>query len=89
MSATFLVGYILASTVGGEDVLSILRQPSRWFHIAATLIFGALWWTLERHKLRYEVLDLVDTAAILFVSLLLSLMGALDDLRPSRCTPSP
>ena len=76
VSATFLVGYILASTGAGEGVLSILREPSRWFHIAATLIFGALWWTLKRHKLRYEVLDLIDTAAILFVSLLLKPHGS-------------
>ena len=81
VSAAFLVGYILASLVAGEGVLSILREPTRWFHIAETLIFGALWWTLKRRKLRYEVLALIDTAAILFVSLLLNVMEALDDVR--------
>ena len=81
VSAAFLVGYILASTMAGAGVLSVLRQPSRLFHIAATLTLGALWWTLKRHELRYSVLELMDTAAILFVSLLLSLMEALDDIR--------
>jgi serine/threonine-protein kinase len=82
VSATFLVGYTLASAADGDSVISVLREPSRWFHIAATLVLGGLWWTLRRHRLRHEALDRVDTAVILLVSLLLSVMEALDDVRP-------
>jgi eukaryotic-like serine/threonine-protein kinase len=82
VSAAFLVGYVIASAVAGEGVLSILRKPSRGLHVAATLVLGALWWTLRRRRLRYEVLERVDAVAVLLVSLLLSLMEALDDVRP-------
>jgi eukaryotic-like serine/threonine-protein kinase len=82
VSSTFFVGYVLSTVVAGDDVLSALRQPSRLFHLAATLTIGGLWWALKRHPFRSEVLDLMDAAAVLVVSLLLSLMEALDDVRP-------
>jgi hypothetical protein len=82
VSSTFLVGYVLSSAMAGDDVLSGLRQPSRLFHIAATLTIGGLWLALKRHQFRSAVLDIMDAAAVLVVSLLLSLMEALDDVRP-------
>lgn len=81
ISALFLVGVVVVRGVVGAGVDGELASPSRWFHLAATLGMGGLWWLLGRRKLGFAALELVDTAGLVGVSLLLNLDAGLSELR--------
>jgi hypothetical protein len=79
LSAAFLVGNVTARTVVDGQPLAALR--SRGFHIAATVILGAIWWFLRYRRASYVLLEVVDTAAILLVTLLLQVNSGLHEIR--------
>jgi serine/threonine-protein kinase len=79
LSVAFLVGYIVAHLVVDHPLRAALRE--RAFHIGATAMLGAIWWWLSRRKVRYFHLEVVDTAAVLFVTLLLNINSGLHPLR--------
>jgi serine/threonine-protein kinase len=79
LSAAFLVGNVAARALVDGQPLEALRE--RGFHVAATASLGAIWWFLRYRKASYAILELVDTAAVLFVSLLLQLNSGLRDVR--------
>jgi eukaryotic-like serine/threonine-protein kinase len=79
LSAAFLVGNVAARTVVDGQPLAALR--SRGFHIAATAILGVIWWFLRYRRASYVLLEVVDTAAILLVTLLLQVNSGLYETR--------
>jgi serine/threonine-protein kinase len=79
VSVAFLVGNFVAMAIAVGDVRATLR--SRAFHIAATLILGAIAWWLRHRAVRFALLELVDTAVVLLVSLLLSLNAGMYPVR--------
>jgi serine/threonine-protein kinase len=81
ISAVFLVGVVVVRGLVGGEGLAELRQPSRWCHIAATLLTLALWRVLARRKISYRGLEVLDAAGLLALSLLLDLNGGLFHIR--------
>ena len=79
LAAAFLVGNVVAATIAVGDPTAPL--PSRVFHVAATAILGGIAWWLRRRKARFVLLEVVDTGAILLVSLLLDLNAGLYPMR--------
>jgi serine/threonine-protein kinase len=78
VSTTFVAGYLAAGVVGGT-LAEALRE--RAFHIAATVLLGAIWWSLTRRRFGHLHLELVDTAAVLLVTLLLNVNAGLYPIR--------
>ncbi len=79
LSAAFLVGNVAARTAIDRQPLDAMRP--RVFHIAGTVILGVIWWFLRHRKASYVVLEVMDTAAILFLTLLFQLNSALYEIR--------
>jgi serine/threonine-protein kinase len=75
VSTTFVVGYLAAHYAVDHPLGEALRE--RAFHIAATALLGAIWWWLAHRRVRYLHLEVVDTAAIVLVTLLLSVNAGL------------
>jgi eukaryotic-like serine/threonine-protein kinase len=79
LSAAFLAANLVARGLVERDLLGALRN--RAFHLAATAILGVIWWWLRRRRGSYGSLVLVDTALVLFLSLLFSISAGLYDVR--------
>jgi serine/threonine-protein kinase len=79
LSAAFLVGNVAARTAVDRQPLDAMRP--RVFHIAATVILGAIWFFLRHRKASNLALEAVDTVAILFVTLLLQMNSGLYEIR--------
>ena len=79
LSAAFLVGNVAARTAVDRQPLDAMRP--RVFHIAATVILGAIWMFLRHRKASDLALEAVDTVAILFVTLLLQMNSGLYEIR--------
>jgi eukaryotic-like serine/threonine-protein kinase len=79
LSVAFIVVYLIAHLAVGHTLLDAARE--RAFHIGATVMLGAIWWWLARRKVRYFHLELVDTAAIVLLTLLLSVNAGLYPIR--------
>jgi serine/threonine-protein kinase len=79
LSVAFLVGYIVAHLAVDHPLGAALQE--RAFHIGATALLGAIWGWLARRKVRYFHLEVVDTAAVLLVTLLLNINSGLHPLR--------
>jgi serine/threonine-protein kinase len=79
LSSAFLVGSIAARAVVDRQPFDALRP--RLLHVVATAIFGTIWWLLRSRKANNVALDVADTAAILFLTLLLQLNSAHDQIR--------
>jgi serine/threonine-protein kinase len=79
LAAAFLVGNVVAATIVEGDPRAPL--PSRVFHVAAIAVLGSIAWWLRRGKVRFALLELVDTVVILFISLLLDFNAGLYPMR--------
>jgi hypothetical protein len=79
LSAVFLAGNLISRVVVEGDLVAALR--TRWFHVAATVILGVTWALLRRRRISFEQLHLLDTALILFLTLLFSISAGLYDVR--------
>lgn len=79
LSAAFLVGNLVAAETVAHDLRAALRTRS--FHIAATVILGAVWWWLRRGRASYRALHLVDTALVVFLTALFSISAGLYEVR--------
>jgi serine/threonine-protein kinase len=80
LAAAFLVGNVTAALIATGDPTAPL--PSRVFHVAALLIIGTLAWWLRYRKTSFAALELIDTAVVLFLTLLVDLNAGLYPIRP-------
>jgi eukaryotic-like serine/threonine-protein kinase len=74
LSLAFLIGNFVARVA---DRGQAVDTPSRIFHVLATILLAAIWWTLRHRKLRCEVLDVIDTGVVLVLSVLLNINAGL------------
>lgn len=81
LSLIFLVTIITVRGLVGSGIARELSDPSRWFHIIATLTLGLLWWVLARRGFSIAALRLMDSAGTLALVLLLNLNAGLFELR--------
>jgi serine/threonine-protein kinase len=81
LSSAFLVGVVLIRGVAGGSVAEELRSPSRWCHIAATLLTLIVWRFLARREHSDRVLDAIDAGGLLALSLVLNLNAGLFEIR--------
>jgi serine/threonine-protein kinase len=80
ISLAFLVGGLIRATLVG-NTLDELGDPSRLFHVAATLIMLGLWALLARRRMNASALDVVDAGGVLLVLSLLACNAGLFELR--------
>ncbi|MBX3125720.1 MAG: serine/threonine protein kinase [Polyangiaceae bacterium] len=81
LSASFLIGVIVArGLVEHGSIARELSSPSRWFHIGATVVVGAVPLALRRPRSAL-VLDSLDIGGLLVLSALLVLNAGLFEIR--------
>jgi eukaryotic-like serine/threonine-protein kinase len=81
LSGAFLLGIVLVRGFLGEGIAGELVEPSRWFHVAATVGAGALWWFLARKRREPPVLELSDWGGMLVMLGLLDLTAGLFEVQ--------
>jgi eukaryotic-like serine/threonine-protein kinase len=81
LSGAFLLGIVIVRGLIGGGIEGELGKPSRWFHIAATLVAAGLWWLLSQKKLGYRALQVADLGGVLVILLLLNLAAGLLEVR--------
>jgi serine/threonine-protein kinase len=76
LSLAFVVVYVGTHLLVGHPLRDALRE--RAFHVGATVLLAAISWWLARRKVRSFHLALIDTAAVVLVTLLLAVNAGLN-----------
>jgi serine/threonine-protein kinase len=81
ISATFLFGVVVVRGLVGSSPVDELLSVSRWFHILATLLCGALWLRLRGERASRPTLERLDGLGIVLLSALFNLNAGLFQIR--------
>ncbi|HSD22631.1 MAG TPA: hypothetical protein VLC54_21445, partial [Anaeromyxobacter sp.] len=75
LSVAFLVGNLAAVAAVEGHVLAELRR--RAFHVATTVILGAVTWVLRRRRMSHRQLVVVDMGVILLMTLMFAVQSGI------------